>query len=408
MKKFLIGVIVLGIFGLVGWQIYQKVYGPQENTRRRFRSSRVAVEIKPVQTATIRDVKNFTGTLYPRAQFIVAPKISGRMKKLMFNIGDTVKPGQVIAELDDEEFLQEVDQSRATLAVAKANLEESRSALEIAKRELERTTVLRQKKIASESELDGAQARYNTQEAKLKVAQAQVVQKEAELKVGQVRLSYTKIEVPPDKSGSNRVVGERYVHEGALLSPNKPILSILDITYVIAAIHVIERDYTKIQTGMEGTILTDAFPDRTFSGRVARMAPLLKEASRQALVEIEIENVKGLLKPGMFVKVQIEFDRHDNATVIPIESLTKRDGKEGIFVVDDQQETARFLPVTTGIVDGNRIEILAPALSGSVITLGQHLLEDGAAIIVPADKEKKPAPPTSAREKKKKKKNKTI
>ena len=405
MKKFIAICVGVTLAGFIGWQVYQKAISSKKSTGRQNRSVKVAVEVRPVTKASIRDVRKFTGTLQPASQFIVAPKISGRMKKLMFNLGDRVQPGELVAVLDDEEFLQEVDQARATLEVARANLEESQSSLEISKRELDRTVVLREKKIASESELDEAGSRFKIQEAKLKVATAQVLQKEAVLEVAQVRLSYTKIKVPPNK-GKSYLVGERYVDEGALLAPNKPIISILNIQSVIAAIHVIERDYAKLQIGMEAVVSTDAFPNRTFMGKVVRLAPQLMETSRQAKVEVKIDNPKELLKPGMFVKVEIEFDRHENTTVVPLDALIKHAGNEGVFLADTNEEIARFVPVTTGIKNGNQVEILNPPLSGSVVTLGQHLLEDGAAIILPDGTPKNPAQKGSPKKKKKKKKKK--
>ena len=347
----------------------------------------MAVEIKPVEKGSIRDIRDFTGSLYARSQFLVAPKIAGRLKKLFFDIGDKVKQGQLIAVLDDEEYGQQVDQARAELEVARANLKESQDTLELIRREFERTVVLRQKKIASESELDSAESRYKSQESKLKVAMAQVVQKEAALKGAEVRLSYTRIEVPSNQGDGYRVVGERYVHEGAMLAANNPIVSVLDIRSMIAAIHVIEQDYSKLQVGMAAEVSTDAYPGKTFTGKVVRMAPLLKETSRQARVEIEIPNSEGVLKPGMFVRVSIELSQHDNVTVVPKEALIKREGTPGVYAVDRQEKKARFIPVTTGIINGRQVEILTPALAGDVVTLGQHLLEDGAPVILPEDQQ---------------------
>jgi len=389
MKKILVIIIVLAGLSLLGWQIYQKVVASQKGINKR-QAVKVAVEVKPVVTASIRDVHEFTGTLYPRSQFVVAPKIAGRLKRLMFDIGDKVDPGQLIAVLDDEEYIQQVDQAKAELEVSRANLEEKQNSLEISGREYERTVVLRQKKIASVSELDTAESNYKNQEAKLKVARSQVVQNEAALKVAQVRLSYTQIKVPPKENKENneyRLVGERFVHEGAMLAANTPIVSILDIHNLIAVMHVIERDYSKIRLGMKADVTTDAFPGKTFRGEIIRMAPLLKEKSREARIEIEIVNKEILLKPGMFVRVQLEFDRKENTTVVPLDALTKREGRQGVFMVEKQTNKARFVPVKTGIINGTRVEILTPPLAGLVITLGHHLLEDGAAIILPAEKQ---------------------
>jgi multidrug efflux pump subunit AcrA (membrane-fusion protein) len=114
------------------------------------------------------------------------------------------------------------------------------------------------------------------------------------------------------------VVPERFVDEGSMMAPNTAIVSVLDIGALTAVIHVIERDYPKIKVGQAATVIADAFPGKAFTGRIIRVAPLLKETSRQARVEIEIPNRESLLAPGMFVRVEIDFSRHDDATLIPL------------------------------------------------------------------------------------------
>lgn len=386
MKKFFSIVIILAGFGFLGWQVYQKATASNNNLTRQRQNVPVAVEIASIEKATIREIGDFTGSLYPLYEFVVAPKIAGRLEKIVINIGDRVQSGQLVAVLDDDEYRQQVSEAKAELEVAQANLIERRNALENAKREYERTVALRQKKIASESQLDASESEFKAQQAKVKVALAQVSQKEAALKMAEVRLSYTQIRVPENNIHGYRVVGERYVDEGAMLPANKPIATILDIGKLIAAIHVIERDYPKIQKGFEAAIITDAFPDRTFNGKVVRIAPMLKEKSREARVEIEVPNADLQLKPGMFVRVQIQFDRHENATVVPEGSLVKRDGTEGIFLADPDAKNATFVPVTVGIINGEKAEILNPPIEGSVVTLGQHLLEDGSTIVLPGAK----------------------
>ena len=388
MKKFITIVIVVAGIGFLGWLIYEKLAGSKEGFGSRRGNPAVAVEIAPIQKASIKDVGQFTGSLSPQSEFIVAPKIAGQLEKILVDIGDVVTADHLVAVLDDEEYQQQVYQAVAELEVAQANLEEVKITSETAKREYERTVALREKKIASESQLDLADSEYKAQQAKLQVAAAQVSQKKAALNMAKVRLSYTRILVPPNHAGGNRVVGERFVDEGSMLAPNTPIASILDIGTLIAVINVIERDYPKIKLGLQAMINTDAFPGQTFSGKVVRIAPLLMEKAREARIEIEIPNEKMLLKPGMFVRVQIEFELREDVTVIPLAALVKRNGNQGVFVVDSKEKKARFIPVTLGIVNETRAEILKPQLTGAVITLGQHLLEDGANIILPDENSK--------------------
>lgn len=381
MKKLSIILIVIVVAGIIGWQAFQKATESPKVSGRRVRA--VPVVVTPIKKSTIRSIGQFTGTLYPRSQFVVAPKIAGRLEKLWFDIGDAVKSDQLIAILDDAEYLQQVDQAGAELEVAKAVLEEKQSDLEVQKREFDRIASLRKKKIVSASELEIAEAQYRSKLAQNKVAQSQILQKEAVFKATKVRLSYTRMRVPKKQDNGQWVVGERYVDEGAMLASNTPIVSILEIGTLIAVIHVIERDYPKIHPGLKAVVSTDAFPGRTFTGKVVRIAPLLMVKSREAKVEIEISNDERLLKPGMFVRVQIEFEKHENATVVPVTALVKRTGKQGVFVVDRQEKRARFVPVELGIVNGTLAEILTPLLFDAVVTLGHHLLEDGAKILLP-------------------------
>jgi RND family efflux transporter MFP subunit len=383
MKHKAILILVLLLAGLVGWQVYARLAASGKPELGSRGPVPVAVEVSPVEKRTIRDVGLFTGSLDPKSQFVVAPKLAGRLERLYVRIGDPVRQGALIAELESEEYRQQVDQAKAELDVARANFAESRSSLEIAAREFERVKALREKKIASESERDAAEAQLSAQEAKHRVAAAVVAQKEAALRAAQVRLSYTKIHATWEDGEERRVVGERFVDEGAMLAANTSIVSILDIGVLTGVIHVIERDYPKIRIGQPTSASTDAYPGKVFSGKVIRIAPLIKEVSRSARVEIEISNPERLLKPGMFIRVQIEFSRIDETLVVPLTAIVKRNGDQGVFHVDTEEMMARFVPVTVGMRDTTYAQVLDPPLRGIVVTLGHHFLEGDAPVILP-------------------------
>ena len=213
---------------------------------------------------------------------------------------------------------------------------------------------------------------------------AQVSNRKAALESANIRLSYTKIKASWDEGADRRVVGERLVHEGALLSPNEPIISILEINPLLAVIHITDKDYFRVEKGQTAVISSNALPNRLVSGRIERIAPLLQETSRSARIEIEIPNSEALLKPGMFVNVEIEYKAIDNAIVVPVSSLVNRDNKQGVFLADLENKVANFVPVRVGISNSEIMEIIDPSsLSGYVVTLGQHLLADGSPIILP-------------------------
>jgi RND family efflux transporter MFP subunit len=368
---------------MAGWQIYNQLFKKDVKQKPGRAEVPVHIETRPIYKDSIRDVGVFTGSLEPKSRFDVAPKVAGWLKELLVDVGDTVERNQVIAVLDDEEFAQEVEQARAELQVAKANAENYATDLDIAKREYERAKALREKQIASASELDVSEAAFNASQTRHKVSLAQVTQKEAALKTALVRLSYTKVRAFWEESDQARVVGERFVDVGELLSVNQPIVSILENNPLKAIVYVIERDYPKVTIGQQASINTDAYPGRTFTGSITRIAPLLKESSRQARLEVEVSNPDFILKPGMFVRARVEFAMHENATLVPLPALVRRGDKEGVFIADTQNLKARFVPVTTGIINGEIVEITKPEVSGMVITMGNHLLENGSNIMLP-------------------------
>jgi len=377
-------IIVAVIAVVMIWRLFETLLGPGAGTGEQTQPP-VTVALTPVEKISIEDIGHFTGSLLPRSQFIAAPKISGRLENVLVDIGDEVEFGQLIAVMDDDEISRQAEKAQADLQVSRASIDEAKSSMEVARREFERVKTLYEKEIASEADYDMAGARYTAQSARYDVAVAQVDQKEAAWKEAQVRLSYTRIRATWEEGGEKgdkRVVGERFKYEGSMLTPNTPIVSILDISSLLAVIHIVERDYPKVKSGMEATIITDAYPDRNFSGKVVRIAPLLQETSRQARVEIEIPNQDYLLKPGMFIRVEISFGVHENASVIPSAALARREGRQGVFIADLQSMTANFVPVTVGITNNGLTEVLEPEISGHVVYLGQHLLEHGAPINV--------------------------
>jgi RND family efflux transporter MFP subunit len=381
-KKIIIGIGIV-VIALVSWLVVQKI---SSNRGSEFRNmaAPTAVELVEVKKTSIQDTGNFTGTIIPRSQFVVAPKISGRLEKLMVNIGDWVQRGQLLAILDDEEYNQQVHQAQADLQVAQANLEESKISVDVAKRELERVQELHQKGISADSELDAAKGTFAAQEARYKVAMAQVANRQAALEAANIRLSYTQIRASWDEGTDKRVVGERFVYEGALLTSNAPILSILEINPVLAVIYITDKEYFRVEKGQAAVISSNALPNESMDGKIERIAPLLQETSRSARIEIEVPNHDGLLKPGMFVNVQIEYRALENATVVPMSSIVNRADQQGIFLADIENKVANFVPVKVGISSNEMTEIIdPPTITGYVVVLGQHLLADGSPIIIP-------------------------
>lgn len=382
-KKLVIGlVIVFAAFFL--WRIYVLIFSGEAERTPPMRPA-VAVEVDTVRFGPIQDVREYTGSVYPRYQYILAPKVSGRIIGISKRIGDWVRTGETIARIDDAEYQQAVREAEANLKIAEASLAEARSQFELASQEKERVESLQEKGIASSAELDAAVTNFTAQQSRYELAQAQVEQRQASLKSAQIRLSYTQL-----TASEPGFVGERFVDEGALLAPNSPVVSIIGIDSVIVRTTIIERDYGRIQNEQHVVVTVDAFPDQQFFGSVSRIAPMLQETSRVAQMEVEVENKDYLLKPGMFARVNVRIAEKESTQIIPATALVNRSGEYGIFVVNAAEAIAHYTPVGVGISTPHAVEILSPPLNGLVITLGHHLLDDGSPVLLPKAAGEKP------------------
>jgi len=380
---------------IFGWLIYGVVQDRRETGGQERAARPSPVEVAPIERGAIALKRTFSGELEALAEFVVAPKVSGRVERVLVNIADAVQRGQMVAELDNDEHIQAVAQARADLAVAQANLSEAQSVLKIANREFKRTESLRQRGIASDSELDAAQQDLLVKRAQLTVAEAQVAKFAAALESANIRLGYTRVTAGWSGGDDERVVAERYVDEGQTLAANTPILMIVELDPILGIVYVTERDYARMQPGQLVALTTEAFPDETFTGRIVRIAPVFQTATRQARIEMTIDNPRHRLKPGMFIQASVELSREDDAVIVPEQALTERNDRTGVFVVSDDGQSVAWREVAVGIREGDRVQIEGEGLAGRVVIIGQQLIKDGAAITIATDQ---PAPANDGKE----------
>ncbi|PKL42341.1 MAG: efflux RND transporter periplasmic adaptor subunit [Candidatus Riflebacteria bacterium HGW-Riflebacteria-1] len=382
MLTFLLGLAIAGAL-IYGVQKMQGQSAGQSGGRRGpGGGAKVAVETVAARISSLVDEGRFVGSIESKSKFMVAPKISGRLKKLFVDIGDSISNGETVATLDDEELLLAVKQAEADLEIARANFNESSGLLEISQRELDRVKTMRQQKVSSDVDVENAQAAHKTRQARHQVNRALLSQKEAALETVKVRLSYAKVGASWSDSNGRRFIAERFLNEGAMISANTPIVSVIDIATLTAVIDVVEQDYFKIRVGLNAEIEISALPGRVYNARVSRISPMLDEASRQARIELELSNPDFQLKPGMFIRARLIYQVHEHATVVPASALVRRNEREGVFLIDHTNETANFVPVQIAFTEGELVEIASPTLSGDVVTIGHHLLEDGMAVIL--------------------------
>jgi RND family efflux transporter MFP subunit len=382
-KIFILTVLLIGAAAGLGWVIFGQFQNRADSSKSGKALRPVPVEVAQIQRGPIALQRTFSGELEALAEFVVAPKVSGRVERVIVNIADSVKRGQVVAELDNDEYVQAVAQAQADLLVARANQSQAKSALEIANREFKRTESLLKRGIASDSEFDVATQEQLAKQAQLKVAAAQVTKAESSLEIANIRLGYTKVTAGWTGGDEHRVVAERYVNEGQTVAANAPLLLIVDLNPIVGVIFVTERDYAHLIPGQLVSLTTDAYPGEQYTGRIDRIAPVFRKSTRQARIEMTIDNPQHRLKPGMFIRTTIVLTQVSDATIIPEQALTIRDDKSGVFIVSEDGQSVVWREAKVGIREGNRVQVEGEGLSGRVVTLGQQLVKDGSAITIP-------------------------
>lgn len=379
--KYLLAAALLVGLALAGYLLLRAERGSSSD---RPESPVASVKVATIERRPLELKRVFSGALRAESELIVAPKVGGRIQKLVVDLADSVTRGQTVALLDDAEYGQEVIQAEAELAVAMANLAQAKNALDISRREHQRIVTLRERGIASDSESDVAEANLLEKEAQVKVADAQVNRATAALESARIRFEYTRVTADWSEGDAERRVAERYVNEGDTVSANAPLLLIVQLDPIIAVISVTERDYARLQPGQQAEFATDAYPGQRFYGRIQRIAPVFQETSRQARIELALANPEGRLKPGMFIRATITLDRVDEALAMPESALTRRGDADGVFLVEEDGESVRWVPVEVGIRSDGWAELKAPVLTGRVVILGQHLIDDGSPIRIVA------------------------
>lgn len=311
------------------------------------------------------------GNLIGQATVDIVPRVAGRIDSLTAKLGDRVTRGQLIAKIEDRELQQQVKQIEQNVLVNKATVTQRESDLQLRKTTLTRQQELLSRGLATRQTVEDAEAAHNSAVAAVELAVAQLGQTQARLDELKITLSNTNIVSPVDG-----FIGKRNLDQGAFAGANTPILSVVDIATVRLVSNLVEKDFKRVTAGVMALIEVDAFPGEQFTGTVSRVAPVFDAATRTAPMEIEVPNPGFRLKPGMFARVKLTVDRRAGALTVPRNAVVDSEGKRGVFLIDGQ--TAKFQPVTTGLQDNERIEILEGLSEGTrVITTGALALRDG-------------------------------
>ncbi|MEK7832532.1 MAG: efflux RND transporter periplasmic adaptor subunit [Acidobacteriota bacterium] len=382
-KHLLIILFFLGLFGFTGYKVYKTIKAKNEVTATPGGGAAGgrggpggAGRVQQVQTGLITSGKvtekvALTGALKSKERVDVSPKIAGRITQIKVDVGQSVARGALVAVLEDDEINQQIERSKASIAVADASIAQREAELSNAKVELDRRKQLVESGVLSRQELDALDMRHRVAASQVELARAQRRQTEAEQRELNIRQSQTRVYSP-----IAGVVAQRHLDIGAMGGANTPIVTIVSINPMVIEANAAEQDISRVKKGAQVSVTIDSLPGQKFSGRIMRISPLLDAQTRNGKVEIEIPNKDGALKGEMFARVELNLGSERNTLLMSRDALVYRGEKPGVFIIE--AEKARFLEVETGLTQDDKVELLSGLkLGDKVITQGVNLIKDG-------------------------------
>ena len=370
------------------------------------RGKAATIEPSQLAKAQVGDIARSvvaTGKVQPITKVEVKSKASGIVTRLDTDINAHVKTGQVLAQLDQQEILDQVAAQKATLAASESNARAAAAAIEydkvnaeapdlpMVKHTYDRALDMSKDGIVSQQALDDAQQKYlaaanirdralsqiTVDTSKLHQAQAQVAQAQASLKQLEDELSYTTIVSPMNGTILSRDVeiGDAVSSILVLGSTATLVMTIGDTHQVYVQGKVDESGIGQVYLGQPARIKVESFKDKTFLGKVTRIAPLGVEKDNVTTFEVRvsIDNPGGELKANMTANAEILLEEHKNVLTVPEQSVIyDKDSNASLEVPDPAQKSGRRkVPIKVGISNGTRTEILAGLHNGDTVILQQ-------------------------------------
>ncbi len=301
------------------------------------------VAVVEVFTREVPQEAVYTSTVQAYAKNNIAPQMAGRITKINVEIGDFVKEGQILAEIDKAQLLQ------AQLQLQNQEVE------------LQRLKSLYEAGGLSQSDYDAIQMQYN------------VLKTQVENLIENTTL----------RSPINGVVTARNYDVGDMYAMSMPIFTVEQIVPVKLLVGISESDYSKVKKGDSVSITADAIPGKTFYGKVNRIYPTVDPATRTFTVEVKVDNNYKTLRPGMFVRATINFGVNNNV-VIPDVAVVKQQGSGERFVyVLNEDNTVTYQKVVLGRRMGAEYEVLEGISNGAKVVTGSQIrLKDGIKVTV--------------------------
>lgn len=358
------------------------------------------VAVTAVKKDSVRRTIDVVGTLTAVDQVTVSSEAEGKVRTILADLGDRVRAGQALVQLDNEKQQYTFEQQQAALARtlaqygapdpehlpeientpdvrrANADLVQATRAYDRANELFKRTLVSQQDFEDARAALQGKKAAYDVSLQNARNLRASIQASEAAMKLAARQLRDTDIRAPFDG-----YVEKRLVNLGELVKAQMPVMAIVKLDPLKVTAEIPEKMAPWIADGRPVELHVDAYPSRTFAGKVTRISPAVNTSTRAFPFEAVVPNSDAALKPGTFARVHVESGKVDDILTLPYGALQYRYGVNRVFVVNAGRLNMRELQVGERL--GDRIEVVSGVKEGEqVATTDVETLNDGAPVAV--------------------------
>ena len=378
--------IVLLVVGAVAVIFFVSLVGNREKG--------VEVYQYTVEKRDLMSIVSASGIIEPKVRVNISSNVIGEIVKLAVKEGQKVNRGDFLLQIDPQQYEAEVRRLRAYLRVAEIKVEQAEVNLRDARNNLERVSSLFQKEFVSQMELEAAQVKYDFAEVQLKSAKEEVAQAQASLERAEDQLKKTTFTAPMSGivSKLNAEEGETVI-TGTMNNPGTVIMTIADMSEVLATVNVDETEINKVRFTQRAKVTVDAIQGKEYQGEVIDIASSATKEGDVSVFQVKIamEDPGQNLKPGMTSRAKIETDFRSQIFAVPLQSVVEREievtegenkrkeDKDVVFLIEENK--AKIVPVTTGISDDTDVEILSGVEEGDRVITGPYrnlkALKDG-------------------------------
>jgi len=358
-----------------------------------------AVTVAHVSEVPMEVTVTVTGTLAAYDQATVSAKVPGRVKTIAVDLGSVVRQGQVIAQIEEQDYQLRLKQAEAGFAQARARVglspdgkddtidpektgtvRQAQALLDDAKIKLDRSKALVQRGVLAKAQLDTAESEYKVSLSRYQDAveeirnrQALVVQRRSELEIARQQLSDSSITAPFDG-----IVQEKRASIGEYLAAAAPIVNVVRIDPLRLRAEVPERESRNVHVGQSVRVMLEG-DTNVYTGKIARISPTITAQNRVLIVEAEVHN-NGQLRPGSYARAEIVSSENAPVLGVPSNAIVTFAGIDKVITVQDGKALEK--PVTLGRRTAEYAEVLTGLKSGDTIVINPGNLQSGQPVVV--------------------------